>query len=206
MKLAMLTALNATAIEVAKRCGYDGIEIGDISGKLLDFTSEEAIEHIHKLIDGTDCKISSVLIKGAPLSADPADEKVRFQTYLAVCREFGAVLTMPGPMGFESEQGLIENGQRFKKVYGPLTELAEKIGVRMAFENWPGGRPYDKQTSFSATPEMWEIMFSAVDSNFLGLEFDPSHLIWQEIDPYKALADFADKVFIVASSAKSMGH
>jgi len=49
MKLAMLTALNATAIEVAKRCGYDGIEIGDISGKLLDFTSEEAIEHIHKV-------------------------------------------------------------------------------------------------------------------------------------------------------------
>jgi sugar phosphate isomerase/epimerase len=38
-------------------------------------------------------------------------------------------------------------------------------------------------------------MFERVPSPALGLEFDPSHLVWQGIDYMQALRDFKDKVY-----------
>ena len=40
-------------------------------------------------------------------------------------------------------------------------------------------------------------MFDAVPSKALGLEFDPSHLVWQGIDWAAALTRFASKVYHV---------
>ena len=74
------------------------------------------------------------------------------------------------------------------------------LGVRIGIENcpmlfsldeWPGG----KNLAFS--PEIWKRMFEAIPSPSFGLNFDPSHLVWQFIDPIKPIYDFRDRIFHV---------
>ena len=45
------------------------------------------------------------------------------------------------------------------------------------------------------SPRNWSEMFDRVKSTALGLEFDPSHLVWQGIDHMQALRDFKDRVY-----------
>jgi len=44
----------------------------------------------------------------------------------------------------------------------------------------------------------WEALFKAFgDSPYVGLQFDPSHLVWQFMDPIQAARDFASKIYDV---------
>jgi sugar phosphate isomerase/epimerase len=40
-------------------------------------------------------------------------------------------------------------------------------------------------------------MFNAIPSPNFGLNFDPSHFIWQQVDYVKPLAEFKDRIFHV---------
>lgn len=77
----------------------------------------------------------------------------------------------------------------FLRVYEPLVRLAEKNGVQLAIENCP------LMGNWAISPPLWRLAFTRLDSPALGLAFDPSHLVWQMIDPYAALLEFKDKIF-----------
>jgi sugar phosphate isomerase/epimerase len=93
-----------------------------------------------------------------------------------------------------------ENMTLFREVWPPLVEYAAEHGVKIAIENcpmlfsydeWPGG------TNLAHSPALWREMFDAVpDANF-GLNFDPSHLVWQFIDYERAIYEFGDRIFHV---------
>ena len=72
-----------------------------------------------------------------------------------------------------------------------FVDLAEKNGVRLCYENCP------MMGNIATSPDMWEAIFDAVGSERLGLCYDPSHLVWQFIDPYRNIYKFADKIFHV---------
>jgi sugar phosphate isomerase/epimerase len=114
-----------------------------------------------------------------------------------VCNAMGgAILTGAGPMGYDPGVSLEDNIARYKEVYSRVAELAEKKGVKLAFENWPGGRgPFGEGGNLAVTPEAWGLMFEATPSKKIGLEFDPSHLIWQWVDVFAALEGFAGRVY-----------
>lgn len=63
----------------------------------------------------------------------------------------------------------------------------------MLFTNdqWPGGQ------NLATTPAIWRQMFSAIQSDYFGLNYDPSHFVWQQIDYIKPLYEFKDKIFHV---------
>ena len=91
-----------------------------------------------------------------------------------------------------------ENWPRFLKVWRPLVKLAEDHGVRIGIENcpmsftrdeWPGGK------NLFTTPSIWRRAFSDIDSPALGLNYDPSHFILQDMDPLSPLQEFAPKLF-----------
>ena len=72
--------------------------------------------------------------------------------------------------------------------------------VRIGIENcpmlftqdeWPGGK------NLATTPAIWRRMFHDIPSRNFGLNFDPSHLIWQQMDYLAPLADFRDRIFHV---------
>ena len=58
-------------------------------------------------------------------------------------------------------------------------------------DQWPGGQ------NLFTTPSLWRKMFEIIDSDNFGINYDPSHFVWQQIDYVKPLYEFSDKIFHV---------
>lgn len=93
-----------------------------------------------------------------------------------------------------------ENLEEFQGVWRPLIKYAEENGVKIAVENcpmlfgkeqWPGG-----QNLFS-TPSIWRKVFELLPSDNLGINYDPSHFVWQMMDYIAPIYEFKDKIFHV---------
>lgn len=80
---------------------------------------------------------------------------------------------------------------RVTEIFAPLVELAEMNGVRLCFENCP------LMGNIAISPPMWQMLFERLGSRRVGLCYDPSHLVWEMIDPYAPIAEFADRIFHV---------
>ena len=80
----------------------------------------------------------------------------------------------------------------YKKVFEDLVKFAEDRGVKIAIENCPMGG-----WNLAFSPSMWNVLFELIPTDHLGLNFDPSHLVWQFIDYIKAIRDFRNKIFHV---------
>ncbi len=103
-------------------------------------------------------------------------------------------------IGRDQNKTVEENLEIFKKVWTPIIKLAEQNKVKVAIENcpmlftndqWPGGQ------NLATTPAIWRQMFTAIQSDYFGLNYDPSHFVWQQIDYIKPLYEFKDKIFHV---------
>lgn len=85
---------------------------------------------------------------------------------------------LPGVGDVHPSNRVRDNLERFAAVYGPLAELAETHGVRIAFETAGRG---GGEGNIAHNPELWDAIFEAVPSPAIGLSFDPSHLVWLQI-------------------------
>lgn len=99
-------------------------------------------------------------------------------------------------IGRDWTRSVEDNWPRFLSTWEPLIALAERHNVRIGIENcpmsftadeWPGGK------NLAVSPAIWRRMFAAIPSEHFGLNFDPSHLVWQQIDYLKAMRDFGDR-------------
>lgn len=79
----------------------------------------------------------------------------------------------------------LEKSVEFLKV---MVEYAEKHNVLLCVENCP------LMGNIGFAPFMWTELFERVGSDRLRLAFDPSHFIWQFMDPYQAIGQFGDKI------------
>ena len=103
-------------------------------------------------------------------------------------------------IGRDQTKTVEENLELFKEIWPPIIKLAEEKGVKVAIENcpmlfgadqWPGGQ------NLFTTPRLWRQMFELLPSDNFGINYDPSHFIWQQIDYIKPLYEFRDKIFHV---------
>ncbi len=94
---------------------------------------------------------------------------------------------------------LIESIPKYKEIWSEHGRFAEDRKVKIAFEHCPMGKFHTpcNGNNFMSTPEMWEIAFNEVPSEAIGLEWDPSHLICQLIDPVENLRRFGKRVYHV---------
>lgn len=93
-----------------------------------------------------------------------------------------------------------ENLELIEEVWLPIIRLAEENRVKIAIENcpmlfgadqWPGGQ------NLMTTPAIWRKVFELLPSAYLGLNYDPSHFVWQMIDYIAPIYEFKDKIFHV---------
>ena len=103
-------------------------------------------------------------------------------------------------IGRDQYQTLEANLEMVREIWTPIVALAEQLGVRIAFENcpmlfdrnqWPGGQ------NLMTTPANWRKVFEILPSKNLGINYDPSHFVWQMIDYIAPLYDFSDRIFHV---------
>ena len=76
-------------------------------------------------------------------------------------------------------------------VLGPMVELAEKNNVKLCFENCP------LMGNIAISPVLWNQIFDRLGSDMVGLAYDPSHLVWEMIDPYTPITEFKHRIFHV---------
>jgi sugar phosphate isomerase/epimerase len=162
-----------------------------------NFSKSEA-ERIKQLAQNCNVKISGLGYYPNPLAADPAER----ETYVEHIKKVIAASAMLGVnvmntfIGRDPSKSIEDNWPMFEKVWPPIIAFAEQQGVRIGIENcpmlfsldeWPGGK------NLAIAPDIWRRMFSAIPSKNFGLNFDPSHLIWQHIDYVRAIYEFHDR-------------
>ena len=103
-------------------------------------------------------------------------------------------------IGRDQTKSVEENLELVKEIWPPIVALAEEKGVKIAIENcpmlfgrdqWPGGQ------NLMTTPAIWRKVFEILPSPNLGINYDPSHFVWQMIDYIRPLYEFKDKIFHV---------
>lgn len=100
-------------------------------------------------------------------------------------------------IGRDPAKSIDDNWPRFLEVWTPLVKLAEDHGVRIGIENCPmyfTGDEWPSGKNLAISPAIWRRMFDDLDSEAFGLNYDPSHLLWQQMDPVKPLREFARKI------------
>ena len=103
-------------------------------------------------------------------------------------------------IGRDQTKSVEENLELVKEIWPPIVALAEEKGVKIAIENcpmlfgrdqWPGGQ------NLMTTPAIWRKVFEILPSPNLGINYDPSHFVWQMIDYIHPLYEFKDRIFHV---------
>ncbi|MCC6729407.1 MAG: sugar phosphate isomerase/epimerase [Chthonomonadales bacterium] len=181
-------------VAFAGEYGFGGLEIVAGPGsKHIDLTafSEADAVRVRELVERRALLISSVAAYTNNTDPDPArrranNETVRKAIDAAVLLGVGVVCTLAGhPVPGKSKMQTIETD--CAEVFTPLAEYAASRGIRIALENWYA-------TNIQHLGH-WERLFEVVPNPSFGLNFDPSHLVWQDIDHLHAVEKFAERIF-----------
>src|ERR1043166_2544017 len=81
-----------------------------------------------------------------------------------------------------------------------MTNHSEEASVLIAIEHCAMSYSADESAggkNLPVWPRLWRELFEHLPSKNLGLNYDPSHLVWQFIDPAKPLKEFASRIFHV---------
>lgn len=101
-------------------------------------------------------------------------------------------------IGRDQTKNTADNLKLFAKTWPQIVKTAEENNIRIGIENcpmlftndeWPGGK------NLATTPAIWDRMFELIPSPALGLNYDPSHLVWQMMDPIRPIYDYKEKLF-----------
>lgn len=166
-------------------------EVDDAKAKyIIDYCSERGVE------------ISSLAFYPNPLDADFEKRKAtvtHIKKLIRISAKLGVNMVTTF-IGRDQTKTIEENLELVKEIWPPIIKLAEELKVKIAIENcpmlfgadqWPGGQ------NLMTTPAIWRKVFEILPSDYLGLNYDPSHFVWQMIDYIKPIYEFKEKIFHV---------
>jgi sugar phosphate isomerase/epimerase len=134
-----------------------------------------------------------------PLVADAAQAKV-FLDHIKKIIRAAVILNIPVVntfIGRDHTKSIDDNFKIFLKRWPAIIKFAEDNGINIGIENcpmyftkdeWPGGK------NLAINPVIWSRMFESIPSRNFGLNYDPSHMIWQQMDPIQPMYDFKDRI------------
>lgn len=92
----------------------------------------------------------------------------------------------------QTSDEMIEEGyDEIVALWTPILDEFKACGVKFALEVHPTEIAFD----FYTTRKVFREKFK--DNDTLGINFDPSHLIWQGMEPHLFIREFGDKIFHV---------
>jgi sugar phosphate isomerase/epimerase len=164
--------------------------------------SASAIATVRDLLAAHRVSISGLGYYPNPLAADRTEAQVAV-THLHAVIDAASTLgvgIVNSFVGRDPALSVEANWPRFLEVWHPLVAHAEDKKIKIAIENcpmlftsdeWPGGK------NLATTPAIWRKMFDEISSPSFGLNFDPSHMIWQQMNYIEPLTEFRDRLFHV---------
>lgn len=221
MKLGLLTAILDTSsfeevVEIASEMGFSSLEVAcwpsgtaerryaGVSHIDCERVCEDDIyaDSIKNLVDKKHLAISSLAFY--PNTLDPNLEKrssniAHLKAVIKASKKLGVNMVSTF-IGRDQHKTVEENISLFLEIWPEIIRFAEEHKVKIAIENcpmlftedqWPGGQ------NLMCTPVLFKKLFELIPSDYFGLNFDPSHFVWQGMDYIKAVYDFKDKIFHV---------
>jgi len=100
-------------------------------------------------------------------------------------------------VGRDFTKNIDYNISKFKEVWPEIIDLADSLNIKIGIENcpmffsddeWPGGK------NLATTPKIWDQLFSIIPSNNFGLNYDPSHMVWQMMDYLYPIYAYKEKL------------
>ncbi len=100
-------------------------------------------------------------------------------------------------IGADSSKSQDENWESATRVWPEIVTWAGEHGIKIAIENcpmifsrdeWPAGH------NLAYNPKIWRRMFEEFGET-IGLNFDPSHLVWLMIDIERAIDEFGERFY-----------
>ncbi len=198
-------------LQHAAAVGYDCVEVmcwppggpdrkfgGVMHLDVTEFSQSQADDTL-ALCEKYGVGISALGYYSIPLSADVEQAKAACQ-HLPKVIDAAAVLglsTVNAFVGANHQWSLEDNFRKFTEVWPDLVCHAEDKGIRIGIENcpmmfahtWPFG------LNLARTPAIWRRMFEAIPSESFGLNYDPSHLVMQLMDPIAPIREFGPRIF-----------
>lgn len=219
MKLGFVSAILDTysfeeVIDFASEQGFQCVEVacwpqGGVERRYAGVShidvanlTDQRIHEIQTYCADKKVQISSLAFYPNPMDANSAkrDEIIdHLKKVIEASHKLGVGMVTTF-VGRDQHQTVEENFELFPVIWRPIIELAESLKVKVAIENcpmlfgkdqWPGGQ------NLGTTPANWRKMFALIDSAYFGLNYDPSHFVWQMVDYVKPLYEFKDKLFHV---------
>ncbi|NPD74013.1 MULTISPECIES: sugar phosphate isomerase/epimerase [unclassified Oceanispirochaeta] len=212
---AIVPDLNFDAvIDKASEIGYSCVEVmcwpkgkaerryAGISHIDMDTLNDEEISRIQEKCRAKGVSISALGYYPNPLDPDMDAAEQAVDHIKSVIRGsarlgIGKVNTF---VGRDWTKSVEDNWPRFLSTWKDIISVAEEFKVQVGIENcpmfftddeWPGGK------NLATTPVIWERMFNDIPSDYFGLNYDPSHFVWQQMDHEAPLRDFSEKIFHV---------
>lgn len=178
---------------------YAGVSHIDVERVLED---DAYAQYIVKYAEEKNVKISSLAYYPNVMDVDLEKRKAvlgHLKKMICASAKLGVNMVTTF-IGRDQTKTVEENLELVKEIWPPIVALAEEKGVRIAIENcpmlfgadqWPGGQ------NLMTTPAIWKKVFEILPSDNLGLNYDPSHFVWQMIDYIRPIYEFKDKIFHV---------
>lgn len=176
---------------------YAGVTHINVNG-----LTKTKVNEIHGLLSQKGVTVSALGYYPNPLEADKQNAS-RYVAHLKKVIDAANRLGLKNVntfIGRDHTAGIEDNFKRFKRVWPPIIRHAEKRGIKIGIENcpmfftddeWPGGK------NLASSPAIWRRMFAEIQSENFGLNYDPSHLVWQFMDYIKPIYEFRDRIFHV---------
>jgi sugar phosphate isomerase/epimerase len=176
---------------------YAGVTHIDVS----DLGAAEA-KRVHALCDTYKVQLSALGYYPNPLVADEREAAVYIEHLKKVITASAALgLNQVNTfIGRDPVRSVSDNWRLVEERWPSVISHAEKSGVRIGIENcpmyftqdeWPGGK------NLAVSPKLWRELFHRLPSRALGLNYDPSHLVWQQMDYVAPLREFAERIYHV---------
>ena len=160
---------------------------------------DKSITHIQSRLSWNGIYISALGYYPNPLDPDKEKAAVYVEHIKKVIKaaarlEIGVVNTF---IGRDPTRSLDYNLGRFRETWPEIIKVAEEQNIKIGIENcpmlftkdeWPGGK------NLAISPAIWDQMFEAIPSNYFGLNYDPSHLVWMQMDEVQPIYDYAEKL------------
>jgi len=216
MKLGFLTACfrNMPLEEIvpwAEDHGFRALEIGvwppdntrDYSAVTLDVANltPARADEVNLLFVRHGMSISCLTYCDNNLDPDPAVREARL-AHLRKVIDAAALLGVRNVstfIGRNPQLNLADNLREAQRVFAPILDAAGEKGVRVGIENcpMPGWQVEGLVGNIAYAPALWDELFMLLPHDNLGLNYDPSHLLWLGVDYIDAARQYVDRIFHV---------
>jgi sugar phosphate isomerase/epimerase len=195
----------------AAQTGYDCVEVmcwpvGQAERRYAGVThidvgtlTDGLVQHVHALTKQHGVGISGLGYYPNVLSPD-RDESAKCVAHLEkviLAADRLGLKNVNTFIGRDWTKSVEDNWPRMLDIWKPLARLAEDRNIKIGIENcpmlftkdeWPGGK------NLGHSPAIWRRLFAELGPH-VGLNYDPSHMIWQQMDYLKPLREFPDRLF-----------